>query len=182
MELKNRRELIRLVNELDFSIGVEVGVSYGFFSRHILENTDLTLHSIDPWEKNEELGNPEEAYVSTKKLLNPFGERSIILKGYSPEVCVKFQDNSIDFVYIDGLHSYEAVIADLEGWYNKVKTNGIIAGHDYSESDWIGVVSAVNEFVEKNNLELFLTGIGGGINDGVQEFDGNQKSWWFYKK
>jgi len=182
MELKNRRELIRLVGELNFNVGIEVGVSFGYFSKHILENTNMILYSIDPWEKNVELGHPEQAYESTQRILKSFGEKSIIIKKYSPEVCKDFQDNSVDFVYIDGLHSYEAVKADIEGWYGKVKTNGIIAGHDYSEKDWSGVVRAVNEFVLKNNLELFLTGISGGINDGNQEFDGNQPSWWFYKK
>jgi len=182
MELKNRRELIQLVNELDFKVGAEVGVSFGYFSKHILENTNMVLYSIDPWEKNIELGNPEQAYESTQQILKQFGEKSIIIKGYSPEVCDKFQDNSVDFVYIDGLHTYEAVKADLDGWYSKVKTNGIIAGHDYSIKDWIGVVMAVSDFVSKNNLELFLTGTAEGINDGNQEFDGNQPSWWFYKK
>ena len=182
MNLKNRRELIHLVNELNFKVGVEVGVSFGYFSKHILENTNMVLYSIDPWEKNIELGNPEQAYESTQRLLKPFGERRNIIKGYSPEVCKDFQDNSVDFVYIDGLHDYDSVKADIEGWYPKVKTNGIISGHDYSERDWIGVVNAVKEFTTKNNLELFLTGIGGGINNGIQEFDGNQQSWWFYKK
>lgn len=182
MDLKNRRELIHLTKKLNFKVGVEVGVSWGLFSKFILENSDMILYSVDPWEDNAELSHSADAYNSSLKLLKPFGERSIMIKDYSPAVCERFQDSSIDFVYIDGLHSFDAVKADLEGWYDKVKTNGIIAGHDYSEKDWIGVVMAVNGFCYDRNIQLNLTGIGDGINNGIDEFDGNQKSWWFYKK
>ena len=39
----------------------------------------------------------------------------------------------------------DAVKADINGWYSKVRIGGIIAGHDYS-TDWPGIMKAVNEF------------------------------------
>ena len=51
--------------------------------------------------------------------------------GDSVQVAEKYEDNSLDFVFIDADHRYENVKADIEAWINKVKNNGIIAGHDY---------------------------------------------------
>ena len=146
----------------------------------------MTLYSIDSWAENPDepyqtLRNPLGAYNLTQKHLAPFGDRSIIKRGYSPDVSKDFQDDSLDFVYIDGLHTYDAVKADIDGWYDKVKTGGIIAGHDYS-TEWIGVKNAVDEFVLENNLTLFVTGKSSSRDNLDEEFDGYQPSWWFYKK
>jgi predicted O-methyltransferase YrrM len=64
----------------------------------------------------------------------------------------KFEDNSIDFIYIDGDHSYNAVKQDLEMYLPKLKDNGIIGGHDYSKNDEYNrqnTIRAVNEVVGK---------------------------------
>lgn len=56
-----------------------------------------------------------------------------------------FQDGSLDVVYIDGAHDYDSVRADLAAWTPKVRTGGLIAGHDYNPGAWPGVVQAVRE-------------------------------------
>lgn len=59
-----------------------------------------------------------------------------------------FEDNSIDFVFIDANHTYEFVKRDIEAFLPKMKAGGVIAGHDYNLSH-PGVLQAVNEaFVE----------------------------------
>lgn len=57
-----------------------------------------------------------------------------------------FPDNSLDLVYVDADHSYEAVKADILAWLPKVKAGGWIAGHDHMEY-WNcgGVIRAVAE-------------------------------------
>ncbi len=42
-----------------------------------------------------------------------------------------FEDNSLDFVYIDANHSFKFVAQDIDGWSRKVRTGGVISGHDY---------------------------------------------------
>ena len=54
----------------------------------------------------------------------------------------QFDDASIDAIYIDGDHRYEAVKNDIKAWLPKVKPGGIVAGHDYG---WDGVKKAVDE-------------------------------------
>lgn len=53
-----------------------------------------------------------------------------------------FRDQSIDFIYLDGDHSYEAVKADIAAWLPKCR--GVIAGHDYTAA-FPGVIQAVTE-------------------------------------
>jgi len=57
---------------------------------------------------------------------------------------------TFDMVFIDGDHSYDAVLADLVSWAPLIKSQGILAGHDYG-GGWTGVKKAVDE--------MFPTGI-----------------------
>jgi|TARA_R110000824_G_scaffold2570_4_gene11849 predicted O-methyltransferase YrrM len=71
-----------------------------------------------------------------------------------------FDDESIDFVYVDADHSYKGCMADLEAWYPKLKKGGILSGHDYGEHpdkpepDFPGVTRAVDEFFDAQSVEL----------------------------
>lgn len=64
-----------------------------------------------------------------------------------------------DFVYIDGSHRYEDVVADIDAWWPLVSDKGILAGHDWSMSsgDHAGVQKAVREFAEKYGLTVYTT-------------------------
>jgi len=55
-----------------------------------------------------------------------------------------YQDNSVDFVFIDADHSYEAVKKDIIAWMPKIKEGGILAGHDVY---WPDVNKAVKELL-----------------------------------
>lgn len=46
-----------------------------------------------------------------------------------------FPDECLDFVFIDGDHSFGGVTSDIEAWRGKVKLGGVIAGHDFDRSD-----------------------------------------------
>jgi hypothetical protein len=69
-----------------------------------------------------------------------------------------FDDGSLDFVFIDGDHGYMAVRHDLECWFPKVKRNGILAGHDYTNPDFPGVRRGVDEFFAEQRLPLRISG------------------------
>lgn len=59
-----------------------------------------------------------------------------------------FNDNSLDFVYIDASHEYEDIRSDILAWYPKVKNGGFIGGHDYPS--WPGVQKAVDELIKES--------------------------------
>lgn len=65
---------------------------------------------------------------------------------------------SLDFVFIDADHTYEAVAADLAAWWPKVRIGGTLAGHDYVSHTLkngvsFGVIQAVTEFAERIGLQ-----------------------------
>lgn len=57
-----------------------------------------------------------------------------------------FEDESLDFVFIDSSHEYNDVLFDLTIWYPKIKKSGIIAGHDYLPFQPNTVAEAVATF------------------------------------
>lgn len=65
----------------------------------------------------------------------------------SNEAYKDFSDHSIDFVFIDADHHYEAVKEDINNWIHKVKKGGIISGHDYAYGGECGVIPAVDELL-----------------------------------
>lgn len=63
-----------------------------------------------------------------------------------------YADESLDFVYIDADHTYEALKEDIAAWLPKVKQGGVLGGHDYSYV-FPGVIEAVNEIFKNPNTE-----------------------------
>ena len=65
-----------------------------------------------------------------------------------------FEDGELDFVFIDGEHSYEAAKADIEAWWPKVRSGGLLMGHDYDRQRFAGVCRAVDEFGREHAVEV----------------------------
>jgi hypothetical protein len=150
----------RLINRYNLKIGVEVGVSTGGHSEKILQLTQVTkLYSVDPYVPNpagfanDSMECMDVLYTWVKMRLSRFTHRSMMIRAFSTDASLQFEPNSIDFIFIDGDHSYEAVKADLHCWYDKVRPGGIIAGDDYNT--WPGVPQAVNEFFRGLKLTVY---------------------------
>jgi len=173
-EIKTRNELPALLNSLNLiGRGVEVGVERGEYSEIILQNSNLSiLYSIDSWkefskEEYKDINNHNQKKHNqnkkeTEQRLKKYKGRSQVWQMLSEDAAAIFKNNSLDFVYIDANHSYEGCKKDIELWYPKIKQGGVLAGHDYIEdgqySEGIfGVKKAVNEFIKKNKLKLFIT-------------------------
>ena len=188
----NRFDLIEIIKEKELNgIGVEIGVAFGNFSDFLITKGNFQkFYSIDPWHnmsadtvdtegKPFALDHQEHVYDSVKTLLSKHGDRSEIIRDFSYEASKRFDDDSIDFIYIDGSHKKDNVALDLETWYPKLKRGGLCAGHDYLDGVLIckdtrdlitqsgtinlytgeshtefGVKSAVDEFVDAKNLKL----------------------------
>ena len=97
------------------------------------------------------------------------------MKMPSAEAVRWIPDDSLDFVFIDGNHSYENVLEDITEWTKKVKPGGIVAGHDYKEDkvNNYGVVEAVQKYTKENNISpWFVLHAGGKLID----------CWMFFKQ
>lgn len=158
-------EVIRQLN-VDDLIGLEIGCSLGHTTVHLLSNfLNLKLYGIDPyieytdWNGNFlSLEHHNENYEVFKQNIEPYGDRHFLYKDISDNVVNEFEDNSLDFIFIDGLHTYEQVLKDCRNYYSKVKSGGIFSGHDYTVIS--GVNRAVVEFATEIEIpEIFDTEI-----------------------
>lgn len=139
-------------------IFIECGAWLGQSSSYLYDKAsslekNIKIIIIDSWQGSKNERDDTHHLAKTADIYQIFlenmGTRSFTsLKGLSVDMAKQFEDESLDVVFIDMCHMYECVKEDIEVWYPKVKTNGYIAGHDYSLS-WPGVQKAVNEKFNK---------------------------------
>jgi hypothetical protein len=164
--------LTRIINENNYKNVAEVGIGYGTHAKYILQTTNVErLTLIDPMKfypndafaadimkcKAEIEGNNfNEMYDLINNELEPFNDRYVWHRVPSLSVTnEQVPDGSLDCVFVDGDHSYGAVLADLEFWWKKVRSGGQLLGDDF----WmIDVSRAVQCFASNNKLTFdFIT-------------------------
>lgn len=133
-------------------------------------NLDARIFCVDTW-----LGSPEHQdfdfikrdEMYEKFLANVRGARADLVirpvRAPSLEAAARFRDESIDVLFIDGDHSYEACLDDMLHWLPKVRPGGLVVGHDCYAYEDNGVYRATLRFTE-------LTGIPVHIVDGLRIF------------
>ena len=122
------------------SIGVEIGVWKGESSLDFLTRASF-MHLVDPWPDR------DEQYREVVELMK--GRPVNIHRCTSARFFGTFKER-VDWVYIDGLHDYESVKADLIGARSILKPSGVIYGDDYGKKG--GVKEAVDEFAPHRTL------------------------------
>lgn len=128
-------------------IGVEIGVEYGLNAKTMLAQLPLkSLYLIDPYVDNDAM------YHEAKRYLVSYKDRIKFIRKTS-DVAVNDVPDGLDFVYIDGSHIYDAVKRDISLFYPKLKTGGILGGHDFWANE-IDICRAVLEFAEHNHVQL----------------------------
>jgi hypothetical protein len=171
----NRNHLIWLIRSLEISDVIEVGAFLGkttlFFAQRV-----SVVHSIDYWSLDhltsqgeidlaKELGLPlnfksiwEDNIIVCQRYghhfarvvdhdpeeeLLPGPRRSLMFSG------MYYYPRPADLVYIDGDHSYDAVLRDIR----KYEATKIVCGDDYGVSE--GVTRAVDDtFTDKDRLKI----------------------------
>lgn len=71
-------------------------------------------------------------------------DRVHFIQGLSDQSAARFEDESVDLVFIDADHSEQAVAKDIEAWLPKLKPGGVMSGHDYGSKNYPGVKRAVD--------------------------------------
>lgn len=149
----NRGTLARLFYLLEHQRGVEVGVERGMYSQVICEaNPSVRLTCVDAWKAyrgyrdHVDQEKLDRFFAETQERLAPFKGVQLLRK-FSVEAAKDFANGSLDFVYLDGNHNLQNVIADLAAWTPKVRPGGIVAGHDYiryQRANQVHVIEAVH--------------------------------------
>lgn len=154
-----RSDLAKAFHVLGYTAGAEIGVESARYSRELLEaSAGLRLLCVDAW-------RPYRGYrdhVGTEKLgrifadalqrLDPHAERVTIRRQFSVDAARDVADGSLDFVYLDANHTHAHVMADLEAWVPKVRSGGIVAGHDYGRSSVGQVQEAVTQWTAAHQI------------------------------
>lgn len=140
---------------------VELGAWKGKSSAFLVveaynKSPKIEVHIVDTWGGNPFDGSEDQSTDAYSKFTS---NMSLLARPYQAhrmttnEAAGLFKDESLDAVFIDADHSYEAVKMDIENWMPKVRKGGMLAGHDYN-SAWPGVIRAVNEiFPEAQKID-----------------------------
>ena len=140
--MRSRKGLYGLQQLLDYIkvedlVMVEIGCFTGE-STEVFCSSDKVkmLYAVDPWESGYDT-NDTASEVDMKQVEKEFDDRLSEFSNYEKikltglDASQKFDDNSLDVVYIDGCHTYECVKEDITTWLPKVKKGGYLCGHDY---------------------------------------------------
>lgn len=149
-----RDDVIKLVRP--GGVGIELGVAEGAFSERLLSHNILShLYSVDMYAGDRK--HDTQQYLRALKRLEPYRDKNTIIRMRFDEAVYLFDDGYFDFIYIDGYaHTGQEGGLTLREWFPKLKKGGIFSGDDYSPQRWPLVVQVVDDFVEKNGLELNL--------------------------
>ena len=150
-------------------VGAEIGCLRGWFSMFLLTVYKGKIILVDSFDEHEKISyDKASAPVSKSSEIekecraNMKGKNCEVIKGYSVEVAKTIPNESLDWVYIDADHRYEAVRDDLRAWFPKVRKGGVMSGHDYinfsttfpSGEYTYGVKQAVKEFCAEYGYKL----------------------------
>jgi Methyltransferase domain len=151
---------VDLANQVGAERIVEIGVKSGRLSRRLIQvPTMKALFLVDSWEGATRDRRPPyflpysqkdmdrcaaktKAWAATKKGVTVFHMRSA-------NAAPLFEDGSVDFVHIDGDHTFNGVTIDIKAWMPKVRSGGIISGDDYTMDT---VKRAVDELIPHRKL------------------------------
>lgn len=138
-------------------VGVEIGTGFGENALSLLRELSIErLYCVDPFVPyaDGEIKIQTDYLLKseyTLKTLSKFKNVTFIRKDSSK--AWKEIPKNLDFVYIDGHHGYDHVLADLQNYYPLTAENGVIAGHDI---DWPSVHKALGDFCRVNTIVPIL--------------------------
>lgn len=150
----------------------EIGVAEGEFSQEIFRICEpRALYLIDPWERQEredylndtnnvEADEQECRFRSVSGMFADHRQVSV-MRAYSSEAATTFADGSLDWVYVDAVHSFDGALSDLRAFLPKVAPDGLILGHDFANHPEakamdFGVIEAVEAFAAESGCRLLL--------------------------
>jgi predicted O-methyltransferase YrrM len=143
--MNNHRDvLVELVRERGWSAGAELGLASGQTFEALLRSfPNLRMVGVD-----RAINFPRRDRV--REIVREFPDRSVYHEMLTSKAAALVPDGSLDFVFVDADHRYEAVKDDILRWRPKLREGGVMLGHDYNPPVWPGVVKAVHEIYGGN--------------------------------
>ena len=182
----SRQELPQFFLDMGYKVGAEIGVDKGVYSE-AFGKVGLKLYAIDPWRVYSDYNHPKGQkrldflYEHTLRTVAPYNIH--VIRKDSMEALEDFEDESLDFVYIDANHAFRYIADDIFEWAKKVREGGVVSGHDYAQGlnlHWqkIHVRYVVNAYVDCFKIQnWYLTDLVPG-----QSGDQKTRSWFWVKE
>lgn len=160
-------QMVASCNDINYYKFVEIGSWKGrsscYMGVEILNSKkNIKFDCIDTWLGSKEHQDPKSnhyepllqiedgLYNLFLRNIKPLESVITPLRMTSVDACKLYENESLDFIYIDGDHDYLSVKEDISIWYPKLKNGGYIAGDDFEEDAWPGVYYAINEYFNDN--------------------------------
>jgi hypothetical protein len=132
---------------------VEIGVWKGkYFSALLMLQNGRAVYGYDIW-LNENISEVKAGIskVGSKNSFELFrvNSRDLNSKSQRPELCEK----SIDFISVDGDHSFEGSMSDLLLASNLISPGGVLALDDFLNSSCLGTTESAIAFLQRSDFE-----------------------------
>jgi len=151
LELPDRSALATLLPPN--SVGCELGIARGDHAEDLLRNAKpRELHLVDNWSWPRNLDPAAEtARINARFAAEIAAGRVHVHPVSFAEYFASIPDRTLDWVYVDGSHSYDDVSRDAWQAWPKIRGGGILCGHDFAirPDVWgTGVCRAVIELIQ----------------------------------
>lgn len=139
----------------DAKLVVEIGAQWGWWTHRAAKQLpNATIYSVDPWSDDpisvrHYRGGVTNLYDWCLNVAPWLGKNVFALRGKSEEVAMDFFE-PIDLLFLDGDHTREAVLRDLQLWEPRVRAGGVVVGHDWSGPWKKHVRPAVRDYLGPN--------------------------------
>jgi hypothetical protein len=148
-------------------LGVDRGESYFAFCQAAAEHqTGTRCFGVDTWRGDQHAGEYDETTFAQVQEHNRahYESFSTLLRSDFDEALTRFDDQSIDVLHLDGLHTEDAVRHDLDSWLPKVRPGGLLLLHDVRvRSKGFGVWKIWDELQQQSRSWTFEDGPGLGV-------------------
>lgn len=169
------------------SVGAEIGVWKGEWASFINDAINpkkyylldpwkflppVTRGDLDKWYRGAIAKSQEDMDDIYKDVCSMFkdSENIEIIRTRSEYAEQHISTDELDWIYIDGDHSYEAVTKDLEISFRLVKSGGLITGDDadpnlmLTAKGWMhtSVYAALTDWIEKKQTQISVITLGEG--------------------
>jgi len=158
--------LDRIIKQNGFRYIAELGCKNGKTTEFLLANNpDLRIVAVDlfksqPTQAGVEGGETYEDWnfgeikAEFDRRIAPYENRVEVHCTYTSGVATVFYHKPVfDLIFIDADHSYRGVSTDIKDWLPKVRSGGIVAGHDYN-TKWPSVQRAVADNLPIHEIQL----------------------------
>ena len=155
----------RNVCELLYSIHKD---DFKYIGCDLFEENDLNKEEIIP---NTDFSNPlKKIYFKYIKKQNPYSKEAVeyllkkfeknvhLIKGNSNDVLKNIDMNKIDYIFLDGGHTYQTVTNDLEACIDALNNGATILCDDYNLGHAPGVKNSIDDFIKKYKLNCKIIG------------------------